>query len=378
VSAAEVLLKPSEDDMKTRNTPAKSIATDETIEQLLWDCLDEIPFIEHKQVEQRIFAHPGRPEIVAKLRIGGQDRTLVAEVKANGQPRLVREAIGEILQYRQNYPNAYGVVIAPVLSAHAMKICRQEGIGYLDLAGNCLLNLEFIYINKNGRLTAKNGRKNFRSWYSPRVERILRSLYLHPNRTWKIRELAMEAFVSPNQALSLKNHLSGLQWLEEDKQGFRLARPDLLLDEWAENYLANRSVERVFTSPRSVLEIEAALAHVCQEQIIPYALMGFSAAMRFDPLLRYERVSAYVVSDLSKVIAALDLSETSSKGNVSLWVPYDDSVLRGAEQFDHAKVTAHHQTYLDLIGLEGRGEKAANNLWQHFMKDKWFPQSAAA
>jgi len=121
--------------MKTRNTPAKSIATDETIEQLLWDCLDEIPFIEHKQVEQRIFAHPGRPEIIAKLRIGGQDRTLVAEVKANGQPRLVREAIGEILQYRQNYPNAYGVVIAPVLSAHAMKICRQEGIGYLDLAG---------------------------------------------------------------------------------------------------------------------------------------------------------------------------------------------------------------------------------------------------
>ena len=166
-------------------------------------------------------------------------------------------------------------------------------------------------------------------------------------------------------------------WLEEDKQGFRLARPDLLLDEWAENYSPTRSEERVFSSRRSRLEIEAALAHVCQEQIIPYALMGFSAAMRFDPLLRHDRVSAYVLSDLSKVISALDLTE-ASKGNVSLWVPYDDSVLRGAEQYDHAKVTAPHQAYLDLIGIEGRGEKAANYLWEHFIKSKWFPQTAAA
>jgi len=363
--------------MKTRNAPVKEIATDEAVERLFWETLDEIPFIEHKQVEQRMFAHPGRPEIVARIRINGQDRTLVAEVKANGQPRLTREAIADILQYRQNYPNAYGLVIAPVLSAHSIKICRQEGIGYLDFSGNCHFNLEFIYINKTGRSVPKPTKKNFRSWYSPRVERILRTLFLHPNRTWKIRELALEAYVSPNQALSLKNQLAAHHWLEEDKQGFRLARPDLLLDEWAENYSPTRSQERIFSSPRTTLEIEAALAHVCQEQIIPYALMGFSAAMRFDPLLRHERVSAYVQSDLSKVISALDLTE-ANRGNVSLWVPYDDSVLRGAEQYDHAKVTAPHQAYLDLIGIEGRGEKAANYLWENFIKNKWFPQPATA
>lgn len=364
--------------MKPKPAPVKNIATDEATEQLLWDCLDEIPFIEHKQVEQRLLAHPGRPEIVARLRIGGHDRTLVAEVKNNGQPRLVREAIAEIAQYRQQYANAYGVVIAPLITQQAAKICRQEGVGYLDLAGNCLLNLEFIFIHKSGRTVTKPTRKNFRSWYSPRVERMLRTLFLHPRRVWKIRELALEAYVSPNHALSLKNQLAARNWLEEDKQGFRLAHPDLLLDDWAENYVPTRSEERVFNSPRTVLEIEAALAHTCQEQIIPYALMGFSAAMRFEPMLHYERVSAYVLSDLNKLVSALELTETNGKGNVSLWIPYDDSVVRGAEQFDHAKVTAHHQTYLDLIGNEGRGEKAAIHLWQHFMKDKWFPQPAAA
>ena len=367
--------------MKTTRTPVpeRGIATDETTEELLWDCLGEIPFIEHKQVEQRLLAHPGRPEIVARVRIGGQDRVLVAEVKANGQPRLVREAIREIGQYRQQYANAYGIVIAPWISPAAARICRQEGVGYLDQAGNCLFNLEQVFIHKTGRIAAKSARKKFRSWYSPRVERLLRTLFLHPQRVWTLRELALEAFVSPNQALSLKNHLSQREWLREDKQGFRLARPDLLLDDWAENYVLARSTERVFQSPLSQLEIEATLAHTCQEEIIPYALMGFSAALRFDSLLHYDRVSAYVSSDLNKVIDALKLTEaTGPRGNVSLWLPYDDTVLRGAEQHDHAKVTALPQTYLDLIGLEGRGEKAADHLWEQHIRGRWFQGQEAA
>jgi hypothetical protein len=207
---------------------------------------------------------------------------------------------------------------------------------------------------------------------------VLRTLYMHPQRVWKIRELAIEAHVTASQAFSIKQHLAERQWLEEFKHGFSLARPDLLLDEWTENYLPSRSVERVFNSARSVLEVEAMLASFCQEQIIPFALMGYSAAMRFDPMLHYDRVSAYVLSDLGRIVTALELTETSGKGNVSLWIPYDESVLRGAEQFDHAKVTSPIQTYLDLINLEGRGEKAATYVWQHFMRDKWTPQLAAA
>jgi hypothetical protein len=364
--------------MKSKNAPAKAVATDETIEQLLWDCLAEIPFIESKKVEQRILAEPGRPEILARLQIGGRERLLLAEVKANGQPRLVREAVDNILRYRQTYADSYGLVIAPSFTPQALKLCRQEGIGHLDFSGNCLLNFDFIFINKSGRAASAPRKKNFKSWYSPRAERVLRTLFMHPQRVWKIRELALEAHVTPSQAFGIKRHLAERRWLDDFKQGFSLARPDLLLDEWSENYLPGRSLERVFSSPRSVIEIEAMLASVCQEQIIPYALMGFSAAMRFDPLLHYERVSAYVLSDLSKVITALDLAESPEKGNVSLWIPYDEGVLRGAEQFDHAKITSPIQTYLDLIGQEGRGEKLAGCIWQHFIHAKWKPQAAAA
>jgi hypothetical protein len=106
--------------------------------------------------------------------------------------------------------------------------------------------------------------------------------------------------------------------------------------------------------------------------------MGFSAAMRYNPQLHYPRVSAYVLSDLSKVISALELTESPGKGNVSLYIPYDEGVLRGAEQFDHARVTSPVQTYLDLIGQEGKGEKEAHLLWQNFMKTKWEAAAPAA
>jgi hypothetical protein len=118
-------------------------------------------------------------------------------------------------------------------------------------------------------------------------------------------------------------------------------------------------------------KLKQALAGVCQAQIIPYALMGFSAAMRFDPLLNYKRVSAYVLSDVNKIVSALELSADAARGNVSLWVPYDEGVLQGAQEFLGVRVTSPAQTYLDLMDGTARGEKAAHLLWETCLKDKW-------
>jgi hypothetical protein len=356
--------------MKRKKSKIKPVATDDAIEQLLWDCLSEVPFLQIQTVEQRVFADPTRPEIIGRIRIGTNERAVLAEVKANGQPRLVREAIDNILRYRQTYADAYAVVIAPSFSPQSQKICQQEGVGWLDSSGNCGLNFDFVFISKSGRQGGK-ARTRLRSWYSPRVERVIRLLLMFPHRVWRTRDLALEAHVKPGQALGVKHHLAQRGWIQDEPQGFRVTEAGLLLDDWAQSYQASRSVERVFQSSSTVVEAEAMLASVCQEQVIPYALMGCSAAMRYNPQLHYQRVSAYVLSDLSKVISALGLVEAPSKGNVSLWIPYDEGVLRGAEQFDHARVTSPVQTYLDLFGQPGRGEKEAHHLWQNFLREKW-------
>ena len=70
---------------------------------------------------------------------------------ANGQPRPVREAIAKLQQYQQTDANAHGLVIAPFLTPMSARICRQNGVGYLDLSGNCHLNFDFIFVSKTGR-----------------------------------------------------------------------------------------------------------------------------------------------------------------------------------------------------------------------------------
>ena len=151
--------------MKQNSSPTKVAATDEAAEELLWDCLKEIPFVQINKVEQRIIPERGRPEIVARIKINERERVILAEVKSNGQSRLIREAIGEILKYRETYADAYGLVVAPWITPQAAKICKQEGIGYLDFSGNCHLNFDFVFVSKTGRTEAISKKKNFRSWF---------------------------------------------------------------------------------------------------------------------------------------------------------------------------------------------------------------------
>ena len=129
----------------------KIAATDEIAEQALWDCLNEVPFLQGHKVEQRLIPEPGRPEIIARMKIGEKEKTILAEVRPNGQPRSVRDAITSLSGYLQTYADAYGVVLAPFITPESARICRQEGVGYVDLAGNCLLNFDFIFISKQGR-----------------------------------------------------------------------------------------------------------------------------------------------------------------------------------------------------------------------------------
>ena len=349
----------------------RTAATDEKAEQLLWDCLNEVPFLRGHKVEQRLIAEPGKPEIIARVNIGDRQKSILAEVARNGQPRAVREAIQALGSYLQTYADAYGVVLAPRITTESARICRQEGVGYVDFAGNCLLSFDFVFLSKRGRTEVADKTTAIRSWYSPRVERVVRALLLHPLRRWRIPELANAAMVKPNQALQIKEHLTQRGWIENGREGFALIEAGLLLDDWSNHYVQGRSSERRFKSDRSVVEIEQMLAGVCRDQIVPYALMGFSAAMRHDPLLNYKRVSAYVLSDVNKIASAMELTPDAARGNVSLWIPYDEGVLHGAQEYLEVKVTSPVQTYVDLMGTSERGEKTAHSIWDTCMKEQW-------
>jgi hypothetical protein len=297
--------------------------------------------------------------------------TLVIEVRKIGQPRMIREATNQLLRLKNSLPDSYGVVMAPYISPQAAEICLKEGFGFADLAGNCLLCFDQVFISKEGKENPFGRKRDLRSLFSPKAERVLRVLLSAPAQWWKVQSLADTAGVSLGQSFNVKRLLVDREWIETGNKGFRLTAPTNLLAEWEENYDFRRSSVREYYTLRPIADIERMLAESCERDKTAYALAGFSSAARYAPMVRYQRVMAYVLGDLDGVTQRLELKPITSGANVNLISPYDEGVFYGAQLKDEAKVTSPVQTYLDLRQIKGRGEEAADFLMQQVIQPSW-------
>jgi hypothetical protein len=342
-----------------------------TAEKLLRGCLEQIPSLSIKRVQREPRLDKVSPDLALRLKTPDGEQMVLVEVKSSGQPRVVREAVNQLLQYRSKYPEVYGVVVAPYVSPQAARICVEEGIGYLDLAGNCRLSFQRIYVERAGRPNPTPQRRDLRSFYSPRATRVLRVLLLDPRKTWRLQPLAQEAGVSLGQVFNVKKLLVDREWIRSGEEGLRLVEPASLLTEWSENYNVRRNTGRDFYALDSPGEMEARLANTCREAGIRYALTAFSAAARLAPMVRYQRVFAYAQGDVDDVARRLSLKEVPSGANVTLLSPYDEGVLYGATDVDGVQIVSAVQAYLDLIGYRGRGEEAATFLLEQVIQRRW-------
>lgn len=261
--------------------------------QALLGCLKDIPFLKVREAQR---PKADGPNLVLKVGDGSEDKTLVVEIKDSGQPRIAREGVNQLLLYLQKFPKSYGILAAPYISPRSAEICTQNGIGYVDLAGNCLITFENIFIKKEGGPNPFARKRELRSLYSPRAERVLRVLLNQPKRIWKIQELAKEANVSLGQCHNVKELLANREWITfEDKgkrKGYRVSEPLALLNEWADNYDFRKNRVMELYSAMSVAEIEKALFRDTK-QAPNCALAGFSAAARLGTASRYQRVMAF-------------------------------------------------------------------------------------
>lgn len=300
------------------------------------------------------------PDLIVKVRIQDEERTLFVEVKKFGQPRMARLATYQIKDFLSQKPNAYGIFMAPYISQEAGKICEESGVGYLDLSGNCLLSFDTIYIRQMGATNNNVQKRVLRSIYSPKGERILRVLLTHPKRNWKTAELAETADVSLGQVANIKKLLLDREWLRNTSEGITLINPSALLDEWSQSYNFQRNKAIECYALAEIPEIEAKVAETCRMLGLGYALTGFSSAARIAPMVRYQKSSIYINGEPRSLLETLGWKTVPSGSNVSLLVAYDEGVFLEEKEIDSINIVSLVQTYLDLQGMRGRGQEAAN------------------
>src|SRR5882762_5953401 len=104
------------------------------------------------------------PDLTLPIEVRGQSWTLVCEVKKTGQPRFVREGAFQLRKYLQalSSHHAYGIFIAPYLSEESAALLREESLGYVDFAGNCLLSFDGVFVERSGSPHTPERRRELR------------------------------------------------------------------------------------------------------------------------------------------------------------------------------------------------------------------------
>jgi len=341
------------------------------IRDRLESLLKDIPFLQLEQILMGELSANFRPDLMFETTTGTGRRKIVVEVKSVGEPRYVRYAIQQLKEYLSQFEDAYGVVAAPYISSDTARICRENKVGYIDLAGNCFLSFDQVNIERQNFPSANVERRTLRSLFTTKSSRVLRIMLCNPKRPWQVQELANEAKVSIGLAFKVKERLLDLEYAREKNKNICLNRPGELLDKWAENYSFRKNRMYDYFGFGEPKELERKIAEYCQDKRIPYALTLFSGVALVAPFTRYTRGFVYVGNKIQEVAESVGLKEVSSGPNFTILEPYDEGIFYNSRETEGIIVACDVQLYLDLIGYRGRGEESAKFLFEQQIKPEW-------
>ena len=348
----------------------------EKAEQIIVSVLQRIPGFEDintvlkSTTETLIGGYSFDYFLIVELRKQNTLKTLLVKIFASGQPLWARAAVKLLLQLKINQPTSYGVFVAPYISEKSAEICKGNGIGYIDLSGNCRLDFDGTYIEIKGnpnRFVRKSGLK---SLFKPKAERILRALFCEPERQWLAMGLATSADVSIGQVSNVRKLLLEREWIKDQKRGIKLIEPLQMLASWLTEYQLDRSTVYELYDMGSVGDIESTISSFCNRTGTRCAFTGFSGASRYAPFTTYRTVAVYM--DISESnVNELPFKPVTSGANIRIISPYDDGVYYGTRNIRGQSVASPVQCYLDLKDEKARGEEAAEALLEQVIKPSW-------
>ena len=253
--------------------------------------------------------------------------------------------------------------MAPYISEASAEAMREKKYGYMDLSGNCYILTKriMIYITgKQNKYVELRTKKNYFSKSASAASVIMRTVLNDYKKIWQVKELAQITGKAIGTVSNVKSFLLDHAWIEELPGGFRVCNVREMLYDWAKDYQKKDARSFEYYSLDSIPEIESAIAKWNEQHGASAVLGSFSAAVRYAPAVRYNRVHVYVEpQDFEEFIVDLDLKQVASGGNVMITVPHDETPCMFSKKVNGDVVTSPVQTIIDLLTGGGRGEEAA-------------------
>ena len=336
------------------------------IGDLITKALENLRAIPNLQIKE-VLAESGQGTYKSNLSFlatyGQKKFKIAGEIKPSGEPSVLRRSAAWLKDLLSKTKHDYAVVIAPFVSREGASICRDLGVGFVDLSGNCLLSFQGLYIECTGHPNKFKKPREIQSLFSPKSSRVIRCLLSDPTRAWTLKGLAIETGVSIGLIHRIATALEGNLFAKKDPRAFKLEDPARLLEAWREEYYRRapkwaRYAVRAGTVEESMSKFNAAAIHYG----VRYAISGPSGALRIFSDITPTTVHFYVDVLKQEFLEELEADRVSSEGNLFIRVVERENELIGSRVVKGLYVVSDLQLYLDLWAMGGRGQEAAEEL----------------
>ena len=325
--------------------------------------LTAIPSLDVKELQVDTKRAPYQLDFSLLVIHGQKKFRVVGEVKASGEPSVLRRSAVWLKEVLSRTNDDYALIVAPFVSKEGVEICRNLGVGFIDLSGNCLLSFNGIYIERTGNPNKFKKPREIQRLFSPKASRLIRCLLTNPGQVWTLKGLATETGVSLGLVHRIATALESSLFAEKKVGAFRLEDPARLLEAWREDYYKRAPKwSRYAVRVRSIENLVTALKAAAEHCGVRYALSGPSGASLISPYMVPSAVHFYVDFLKAEFLDGLKAEPVSSEGNLLIKVVEQENEFIGSRQVNRFYVVSDLQLYLDLWAIGGRGQEAAEEL----------------
>jgi hypothetical protein len=336
---------------------------------------------------ESIGSENGPPDLTITLNVAGRKVRLYGELKSNCSPLAVAQIAPWLRQLKQSRPKAGVALICPSMSPESQRICLENGVDFIDLAGNVSIQIPgSVYIYRTGRKRApdREAAPPLRDPFAGRASRILRVLLEKP-QPWRIVEIEQELAGATTPAggqsdfsISLASVSKTVKSLTEQLLVRRqdgavvVPEPKKLLLAWAEKYR-----ERYRWRMRSSFKLRnpfgddlARVAEGLRGKAEGFAFTGVAAAIREAPYVDPDTIDVVVPGEDAAALQSIE-SGAARGADLRIIRPYDAGVFLYGREMAGIPVVSPVQVFLDLYARGGRDLKQAEYYLSTVIEPRW-------
>jgi hypothetical protein len=275
----------------------------------------------------------------------------------------------QLVHYAEAHPEVPLLIIAGESTAESRTILTRHGIALVDGLGNAHIELPGLLLHIEGSSRGRQTGKPRPPRLGGKSGVVAQALLIHPDRKWRIMDLAKEAAVSTGLAHRVLARLEDNGVVATEGAGpnkvRRVVDPSALLDLWAEEEKSRPIRTPGYLLAQTPQQLIEKLARGFERARLDHALTGAAAANIIAPF-----VTAVPVVELwvSAFAAARDLhkdigSEPVKDGaNIILLQQNDDTPLAFREYLNGIWISNRFRIYVDLLRDPRRGRDQAQHL----------------